>query len=277
LCAFCLFPLGASIASAADLQPAEQPPAAKAGWVFQVTPYLWAAGIEGDISPFRATPTLHIEKSFSDILEDLNFGGFVHFWARKDRFVLLGDVMYVNTTESKVIGELPILGAVPGLSAEVDSTQFTSTLQAGYRLYGASQMTIDLLGGARFWYLANRVTVHFAGFSLSRKADFHWIDPVISACTFFKIFDKVSVLVYGDVGGFDVGSQFTWQVLATVNYSLNDNFAVSAGYKALAVDYASDGHVFDTTLSGPVLGLTYRFVVRSRRSATLKMPSSSLT
>jgi hypothetical protein len=46
LCAFCLFPLGTSIASAADLQPAEQPPAAKAGWVFQVTPYLWAAGEE---------------------------------------------------------------------------------------------------------------------------------------------------------------------------------------------------------------------------------------
>ena len=32
-----------------------------------------------------------------------------------------------------------------------------------------------------------------------------------------------------------------------------------AGYKALSVDYDEDGHVFDATLKGPVLGLTWRF------------------
>ena len=56
-----------------------------------------------------------------------------------------------------------------------------------------------------------------------------------------------------------MGARRTWQALGTLNYVLTDHLSASAGYKALAVDYNEDGHVFDATLSGPVLGLTWRF------------------
>lgn len=260
LFAACLLPLGAAPLLAADY-PAEAEYVApvETGWVFQVTPYAWAAGIKGDVSPFRRAPTVHIEKSFGDVLEDLNFGGFVNIWARNERFVFSGDVMYVNLSESKVIGRLPIVGPTPGLSADVDTAQFSATLQAGYRLYDAPNASFDLLGGARFWHLWNKVSVNYANRSVSVKSDFGWIDPVIGARALVRMNDKVSFLVQGDIGGFGAGSDFTWQALATVNYSFNDKFTASAGYKALSVDYEKNGHVFDTTLSGPVFGVTYRF------------------
>lgn len=66
-------------------------------------------------------------------------------------------------------------------------------------------------------------------------------------------------MAQADIGGFGVGADFTWQVLGTVNYLLTDHLSVSAGYKHLAIDYDDDGYVFDATLSGPVLGITYRF------------------
>lgn len=47
-------------------------------WALQVTPYMWAAGLDGHISPFRRGPTIGVEKSFSDVMDDLNFGGFVN-------------------------------------------------------------------------------------------------------------------------------------------------------------------------------------------------------
>ncbi|MBB2908659.1 hypothetical protein FHR76_005079 [Rhizobium sp. RAS22] len=56
-----------------------------------------------------------------------------------------------------------------------------------------------------------------------------------------------------------MGSDLTWSALATVNYIVSDKFSVSGGYKVLGVDYDHDGHLFDARLSGPVLGLTYRF------------------
>ncbi len=59
--------------------------------------------------------------------------------------------------------------------------------------------------------------------------------------------------------GFGAGSDLTWSALATVNYVFSDHLSGSVGYKVLDVDYDHGGHVYDTRLSGPVLGMTYRF------------------
>lgn len=254
--------LTASVALAADKPPMEgvpvpmAPTTASSGWIFQVTPYAWAAGMKGDVSPFRRAPTIHVEKSFSDILDDLNIAGFVNFWARNDRFVLSGDVMYVNIIESATTGPLPIIGAIGG---GYDTAQFAATLQAGYRLYDRPQVTFDLMGGARYWHLWNDLNVHAVGRTVRVESRFGWLDPVLGARAHYHINDKFSVLAQGDFGGFGVGSDFTWQALATMNYSFNDKFTLSAGYKILSVDYDRGGRVFDTTLSGPVLGVTFQF------------------
>jgi hypothetical protein len=249
---------GAALAEEPDTTPTDRL------WTLQVTPYLWAAGINGDISPFKRAPTIAIDKSFGDVLDDLNFGGFVNVWARYDRFVFSADVMYVDTTDSHATGPLPSppFGGGSYLSADVDTTQFTSTIEVGYRLYSSPQFTFDALAGARIWQVSNNVTATYSGapnFSLSHKESFGWVDPVIAARGFFNFTDKLSTMLQADVGGFGAGSDNTWQVLATVNYAFRPNMAVSAGYKYLHVDYDKDGYVFDTDLSGPVLGFTYRF------------------
>jgi hypothetical protein len=194
-------------------------------------------------------------------MEDFNVGGFVNIWARRDRFVFSGDVMYVNTTAAKSTRVLPDL--FPGgieVSGELDTVEFNATAQAGYRIVDTSQFTLDALAGGRFWYVSNDLTIHVAGIgSISGKEDFNWFDPVVGARAFYNITDRLSVMAQGDIGGFGAGSDLTWSILGTVNYILSDNWSVSAGYKHLAVDYDDDGYVFDVDLSGPVLGVTYRF------------------
>ncbi|MCO5084441.1 MAG: hypothetical protein M9955_22650 [Rhizobiaceae bacterium] len=119
-------------------------------WALQITPYMWAAGLEGSISPFRHGPTIGVEKSFSNVMEDLNFGGFVNIWGRYDRFVFSGDVMYVDTTGGHGTGPLPAtqipgLGMIPpgaNVNAEVDTKQFTATLQGGYRVIDTPHVTL---------------------------------------------------------------------------------------------------------------------------------------
>ena len=238
----------------------------------QVTPYMWAAGLEGSISPFRHGPTIGIEKSFSDVMDDLNFGGFVNIWGRYDRFVFSGDVMYVDTTGGHGTGPLPAmqipgLGVIPpgaSVDAEVDTKQFTATLQGGYRVVDTPQVTLDALAGARFWYISNDVTVTashpaIGTLSASHGESFGWVDPVIGLRAFLPLTEKLSFQVQADIGGFGAGSDFTWSALATVNYVFTNRLSASAGYKVLDVDYNHGGHVFDARLSGPVLGLTYRF------------------
>jgi hypothetical protein len=228
-------------------------------WTLQATGYLWASGIDGRISPFQIAPTIHIQKSFSDIISNLNLGGFAYVYGRYDRFVVVSDTMYVNTTDAKSIGALPIIGPTPGLGASVDTKEFTETLLAGYEAVNTPDFTFDFLGGIRVWSISNDVRVRFASLSRSYGESFSWVDPVVGVRARFHLTDDISVLVQPDWGGFQAGSNYTWQAIGTVNYALTDSMSLSAGYKALRTNYRSDGYVFDTILKGPVLGMTYRF------------------
>ncbi len=245
---------------------------ARPSQALQITPYLWATGLKGEISPFRRGPAMTIDKSFSDVMDDLNFGGFINIWGRSDRFVVSGDIMYVDTTGSHGAGPLPAfqipgLGTIPtgaNVKADVDTLEFMATLQGGYRVLEAPWFTFDALGGARFWHISNDISVTadhplLGRTSASYEESFNWIDPVVGVRLHFFLTDKLSLQTQADIGGFGVGSDLTWSALATVNYIVSDRFSVSGGYKVLDVDYDHDGHLFDARLSGPVLGLTYRF------------------
>lgn len=248
--------------SAVTSEPAAVAAAQAPNWTLQITPYMWAAGLEGSVSPFRRAPTIGVDKSFGDVLDDLNFGGFVNIWGRYERFVFSGDVMYVDTTESHATGPLPPVGPVPPgavVSGSVDTRQFTATLQAGHRVVDAAGFTLDALAGARIWYVSNDVTVSAPGLARTYGESFNWVDPVIGARAFLGLTERMSLQAQADIGGFGAGADLTWSVLATANYVVSDRMSVSAGYKALDVDYADDGRVFDTQLSGPVLGATWRF------------------
>ena len=178
----------------------------------------------------------------------------------------------IDTTDSKAAGPLPAL-QIPGLptlpagatiDADVDTQEFMATLQAGYRIVEADGFSLDALAGARFWHISNEVAVTashplIGSVSATHKESFGWIDPVIGARAFFGLTDKLSVQAQVDIGGFGAGSDLTWSALATVNYIFTDSLSVSAGYKVLDVDYSDDGYVFESRLSGPVMGLTYRF------------------
>ncbi|MBX3597268.1 MAG: hypothetical protein KF874_06825 [Rhizobiaceae bacterium] len=243
---------------------AEEPSVAEqqANWALQITPYMWAAGISGDISPFRRAPTISIDKPFSDVLDDLNFGGFINIWGRYERFVFSGDIMYVDTTDSHEFGLPPLPFPLPPgtrVNVDVDTKQFTASAQVGYRLIDTGAFTLDALGGVRFWHISNDVTVSALGRSVSYGESFGWADPLVGTRVFLSLTDKLSLQAQADIGGFGAGSDLTWSVLGTLNYVVNENFSVSAGYKVLSVDYEDDGYVFDTRLSGPVLGITYRF------------------
>lgn len=244
---------------ATKAQDASAPFSNSADRALQVTPYLWMSGIRGEVSPFRAGPTISIDKSFGDILDNLRFGGFLHVWHRNGPFVVSADAVLVDTSEARAIERVPVFGPVRGLSASVDTREANVSLQAGYRVVDAGQFTLDLLAGARFWHVSNKVTVNYGPNAISYREAISWVDPVVGGRAFLGLTDRLSLQVQGDIGGFDIGSRLTWQMLATANYVLNDRLSVSAGYKILKAEFRSGGHVFDTTLQGPVTGLTYRF------------------
>tara|TARA_B100001778_G_scaffold318640_1_gene307384 strand:- start:1533 stop:2333 length:801 start_codon:yes stop_codon:yes gene_type:complete len=229
-------------------------------WALQITPYLWATGVKGKVSPFGVGPTVHVDRSFSEGRDGLNIAGFVNVWGRYERFVLSADMMYTDTSDEDTY-RFPGTSQLPPFEAtgKLNTRQFMATVQGGYRVLDTPTFTFDALAGIRLWHISNEITASGLGRSISYDESFGWVDPVVGARAFFNVTDRLSVQAQADIGGFDVNSDLTWSFLSTVNYTFTEHLSFSAGYKIVDTDYEKDGHVYDTRLSGPVLGVTYRF------------------
>ena len=74
-------------------------------------------------------------------------------------------------------------------------------------------------------------------------------------------------MLRGDVGGFDVGSRFSWQAVGAYNFQFaKTQYGVWSGiigYKALYADYSQGSGVtfyrYNITEHGPILGLSLQF------------------
>lgn len=241
--------LGIAAAAAALLTVA--PAMAQEGhdWTWQVTPYVWATGVGGDIRPFAGAPTVSFDTSFSEVLKDLDAAFFLSGYARRDRFVVLGDLSYSSSSRAGVVP--------PGAPARGELEQTSLTLAAGYRVVDSPGVAVDMLAGARYWNIKGTVDVPLAGVSVSPSRSF--TDPIIAVRANVEIAPQWSAIFYGDIGGFGVGSEQSSQILATINYQFRDRVFLSAGYRSLSVDYRNGGTLIDATMSGPVFGATWRF------------------
>ena len=224
-------------------------------WRGQVTPYVWATGLGGDLRPLPGGPTVEIDKSFSDLVGDLDAALFLSGFARRDRFVLLGDLSFSSSSRA---GVLPGLApGAPGLPAEGRLRQSSLTAMGGWRVSDTLDGTLDLLGGLRHWRVRGQVSAPVLPGPVSASRSF--TDPILGARANLRFSPEWSALLYADVGGFGVGSRSTSQVLGTVNYRLGHQVTLSAGYRQLNVDYRSGGSRFDLRLGGPIFGATIEF------------------
>jgi len=227
-------------------------PALAQEWRFELTPYLWAAGLKGDVQAKRGGQ-VDVDASFSDVFENLDFGLMGSFEARCGRWMLLLDGLYIDVSDSQ---SSPRRGWG---NVEVDITHQMYTIAAGYRVLEVPA-SIDLIGGARYTELDAELKLT-PGLFPGRRADreVNWWDPFVGARLQYKFTKSLSVVAYGDVGGFDVGSNFSWQGILGVNYQFTDNLVGKVGYRYLYTDYDKDDFTYDMALGGFFLGLGIQF------------------
>lgn len=225
-------------------------------WSTQVTLYGWGSGVKGDFTPLGGAPTLSFDKSLSEILEDLDGAFFVTGLALRGDLVVFGDYTYSASSRAGLIPAPP--GApVPALPASGEVTLQSFTLATGKRFDLAGSDSIDLLGGLRAWKVEGEVSVPLVGVQIAPEKTF--ADPIIAVRANAALSDRWSLLGYGDVGGFGVGSELTWQAAVTANYRATDNLFISAGWRELYLDYGDGGTTFDGSMAGPILGATWSF------------------
>jgi hypothetical protein len=251
----------AASAFAADLQEAAPPETAEK-WRLSVAPYLWGAGLNGDVGLFGRQP-VDIDMSFSEIFSDLKFGGMLVSELHNGTWGIFGDIIYVKTkaeeTASRNLRRVPV-----DLDLSVETSSFTGTLMGEYRAFASESITVDLMAGARIWSVDNEIDARLAvgdtsvaAFSGSDGST--WVDPIIGIRGRLDTGTPWFFNAWGMVGGFGASSDITWDALGGAGYQWNERFSIVAGYRALGVDYSDDGFVYDVVQHGPYLGTIIQF------------------
>jgi len=238
--------MGASVAAPVS--------AGAAGWEFEATPYLWAAGLDGSVRAGPSfIPSANIDWSASDILSNLDIGAMGVLEGQNGRWGFVVDAIYVKLSDQKV---------TPGIRfASVDA----EVKQQIYSLFGTYRLVegptrVDALAGMRYVDIRAPVSaVRTAGGVISVDAGDDWWDPYVGIRVSHPLTERWSVLGWGAIGGFGVGSDFAWDVIAAVNYQFSPTISGKFGFRYLDMDYEADRFDYDAGMGGPFLGLGIRF------------------
>src|SRR6478735_12135377 len=283
---FCALTATAAPGFAADLPPFHAPmieAPAVLGWTYRVTPYGWLTAITGT-QTVRGR-SVKVDASFIDIVEksDSLVALMGNVEARNGPFAIYGDLVWSKTgvDGSNVRSRTPAPGvsATIGTSVNLDVTMAIAEVGAAYEIARSGPVALDILGGARYWHQEADLSFNIAGAvdvgdlqviggrAFARTGSVDWLDPLIGARVRYEVSPGHELFLRGDIGGFGVGSKFSWQAIGGYLFDLGSyngiTFPGLIGYRALSVDYAqgegAQRYEFDMILHGPVVGLSMRF------------------
>jgi len=251
-----------ALAQTASSAPSDQ-------WQFAVLVYGYLPEIGGSARfPTGATPDITVDPS--EILHSLNFAFMGAFEAHYGRYGAFTDILYVNAGNSKsATHALSIDGVtIPSnvsADAHLDVKSTLWTLGGSYRAVDSPAASLDLLIGARALYLKQHLSWQFSsdvgpfvgpGRQGSADSDITDWDAIIGVKGRWAFGERRAWFVpyYLDLGTGQ--SEFTWQGIAGLGYAFSWGEVLGVWRY---IDYRFSSHSTSLTLSGPALGVAFRW------------------
>jgi hypothetical protein len=222
-------------------------------WSFAVSPYLWAPGASSSVD--TQFGTLDTDATIGEVVSSTDFALMGVLEARNGRWGFIADLLHSDLTERR---DTPF--GVLFSRARVDTSLTKLSGDAAYRMYDDGQVALDAMGGFRAVSLGLDVSLSPGALPARSFSDSSsWLDPLVGGRARIALTARWFATALGDIGGFGVGSDLTWQVLATIGYRFDERWSVQGGWRHLSIDKEVNGRDVELDLGGPVLGFTVRF------------------
>ena len=214
-------------------------------FVFEITPYLWAASIEGTIaSDGEESPPIDSEYSFFS-LDNLDGVFSTTFTARKNQWGFLFDFLYVAFEDTFL--EATPLQTTPRLEGTI--IEFAGA-------YAPTSIDhLEVIAGLR----NQDITVSLALLDRKPGTTANWTDPFVGVIYNRPLKGKFHMGLRGDLGGFGVESDMAVNAQAMIGYQISNTFSVKFAYRYLKVKFDDRDLLYDISLNGLQLGLGIRF------------------
>jgi hypothetical protein len=247
-------------------------------WQFSVQPYAWLPTLDADMK-FSApngssgSPSVSIEPD--DYLDNLELAAITTIMARKGKWSFSADFIYMKlSTSESAVKSVDFLGSRVStnldIGSDVEMKNFISTFGGGYQIIDNHWLKMDVFAGARYlwiesqvdWRLSGDISGPNAGQTFSRSGSQTESDDLWNGVGGVKgsiILGKSNWFIpfEADVGAGD--SDLTWQVFSALGYSFNNRFDAMFGFRQMEFEQDEDELIQDLRLSGPVLGIRFRF------------------
>lgn len=224
-------------------------------WEFATITYVWLAGAHGDVDVIGPVEPVGLDLSLGDVIHGFKFAFMGAAEARRDRLVFLGDLTFIHLEFDEGID----IRGQDFLDAELDSRTIDVTALAGYRIADKGPVVVDLLGGARANFFKNSLQLSGPNREAEGSVSETWFDPLIAARMRVPLGGKWGASLYGDIGGFGVASDLTWQGVATIDFDISRKFRLQAGWRHFKVDYDKGDFLYRVAQSGLLLAVRYQF------------------
>ena len=219
-------------------------------WRFSLAPfYLWAVTIDGDVGIGPVDTEIKID--FDKVFDNLEGLFTAHLEAENGRWGAIFDIDYLN------------LGSTAGLPAggeiKADVKGGIAEIDGFYRIKRDVHF-FDILAGFRYTALDVDVDIRPGP---SAGVDQNWWDPLVGGRWTWNFGKQWQFAARGDIGGFGVGSDFTWNASGLFIWQPWKHVSLAAGYRALDQDYEDgsgrDRFKWDVTMHGPLAGINFRW------------------
>lgn len=213
-------------------------------WEVTLTPYIWAAGIDGDIE--FGSESANVSASFSDIVENLNMTGMAMLEANNGRWVNWVQVDYLSLEGDDV--------EIGPFNGEIKSDVTMLAAGTGYRFQTSERSTIDLMVGLRYFDMDNELRINGVG---ERSGGADLVDAIITLRPRFVINERWSFSPTLSIGTGD--TDVVWEMAPQFLYTYSETLDMRIGYRNLNYNFKDGSDEVDISIAGPIIGLGIRF------------------
>jgi outer membrane protein OmpA-like peptidoglycan-associated protein len=244
------------------------------GWQFELSPYIWAFGLDGEVSTNRGDA--NFSQDFSDISDNLDGGGSALFAGSYNRIVFMAQYDFADLQLNGDDFDDRLDAYLPGARVRGDFDTTIMTGGVGYRFdtFGDNSW-IDVMVSVRDIQLdtdlrltgfpvvnpgPNPDTVNVSG-EAEATDTLLMLRPSIRISERWRFNPTMSYAVAGD-------SDTHYELSPQFQYQFSDSFALRLGYRSLNYDIenGNEGNEnyrrFDGDISGLMVGVGWVFPAR---------------